>query len=68
MSLQALRFAQDKLREAISNTTMAFSARHTGDCHGPSGLAMTFCKGFLQNTIYFGHPSQKFARANRVSR
>ena len=34
--------------EAISSKTMAFSVRHERDCHGPSGLAMTFCKSFLQ--------------------
>jgi len=40
-SLRALRFAQDKLSEAISKTTMAFSARRTRDCPGLSCLAMT---------------------------
>jgi len=33
--------------EAILKATMPFSAPHAKDCHGPSGLAMTFCKGFL---------------------
>jgi dipeptidase len=35
--------------EAISNATMAFSAHNARDCHGPSGLAMTDCGGFLQS-------------------
>jgi hypothetical protein len=30
---------------------MAFSAYCERDCHGPSGLAMTFCKGFLQSNL-----------------
>ena len=42
-------YAQDKLREAISNATMAFSSSYAGDCHGPSGLAMTDCGSFLQS-------------------
>jgi len=41
-------FAQDKLREAISNATMVFSAYNTEDCHGPAGLAMTDCRGFYK--------------------
>jgi len=53
MSLRALRFAQDKLREAISKTTMAFSACNARDCHGPSGLAMTFSKGFQQSSFIY---------------
>jgi len=35
--------------EAISNVTIAFSAYNAGDCHGPSGLAMTECGAFLQS-------------------
>ena len=37
--------------EAISNATMAYSAYNAGDCHGPSGLAMTDRGAFRQNTI-----------------
>jgi len=44
--------------EAISNTTVAFSAYHGRDCHGPSGLAMTFCKGSLQSKFKTFVPHQ----------
>ncbi len=50
------RFRHCERSEAISITKMAFSVRHARDCHGPEftlsaaegGLAMTFCKSFLQ--------------------
>lgn len=32
--------------EAILKATLAFSARHVKDCHGPLGLAMTCAKVF----------------------
>ncbi len=34
--------------EAISDSTMAFADYHARDCHGLSGLAMTFCKVFYR--------------------
>ncbi len=42
--------------EAILKATLAFSARHVKDCHGPQftlsaaegGLAMTFCESFCK--------------------
>jgi len=39
------------------NTTVAFSAYHERDCHGPLGLAMAFCKGFLQSKFITFHPA-----------
>ncbi|MGB2809550.1 MAG: neutral/alkaline non-lysosomal ceramidase N-terminal domain-containing protein, partial [Sedimentisphaerales bacterium] len=38
-----------KMEILKTNATMAFSAHNARDCHGPSGLAMTFRATFLQN-------------------
>ena len=38
-----------KMQILKTNTTMVFSAQNARDCHGPSGLAMTFRAAFLRN-------------------
>ncbi len=46
--------------EAISDVAMDFSAYQARDCHGPSGLAMTFCKGFLQSNYLLFEQKKDF--------
>ncbi len=38
-----------KMEIVKTNATMAFYAHNARDCHGPSGLAMTFREAFLRN-------------------